>query len=592
MIPGPTSTQVFVDEPALLAQQRHFANLRFSQALEPDFQRYLHEKMCSRVRVVAFSCVSFMLLFVWVDLAFFPASLNRYTVSVRLVVLVAIGATLWYANRPYSVLPWRAFAAAAVGYVLSGLMVAMIIVISRLADLAVVVTHEGLYLVLLSGFFLLGLPMRYAVSGSWAIVLVYLWAEHAIGSPRSLIISSGLFLVCFSLIGSFGAYIYEYMMRGAYLNERLLLAARGRAERESQSKTRFLATASHDLRQPLHAMSLFIQHLDERVMDPPLRLTVKRLADSTYLLQAMLNSLLDMSRLSVGMVRPQLQTFNLRPWLLRLLAGLEASAKQRGVRIQLLCAHRSAVHSDPLLLERLILNFLNNALLHAQASEIRLEVVSLEQCIRLAVIDNGCGLNEKQQEQIFEEFTQLNNPARTLEKGVGLGLSICRQLLHLLEYPSGLVSAAGQGSRFWLEVPAGDWKDDVQGERERQQTTVRGRVVIVENDLMNQEAMQALLRDWGCTVRCYQTAKQALDSIASGSLDLLISDYRLEGCLDGIELIRALRERGLYTGHAWLMTADTSEDVAGAAQLADIELIYKPVLPARLRRLIQQLLAD
>ncbi|KAA0696228.1 hybrid sensor histidine kinase/response regulator [Halopseudomonas laoshanensis] len=592
MSPGPASSQIPIDEPALLAQQRSFTNLRFSQGFEPGFQRYLHDKMCNRVWVVAFSCVSFMLLFVWIDLTYLPAYLNRYTVSVRLVVLTIVCITLWYANRPNKIAPRRAFAAAWLSYVLSGLMVAMIIVVSRIADIGVQVTHDGLYLVLLSGFFLLGLPMRYAVTGSWGIVLAYLWAEYMIGSPRSLIIASGLFLVCFNLIGSLGAYIYEYMMRGAYLNERLLVAARARAERESQSKTRFLATASHDLRQPLHAMSLFIQHLDERVIDPPLRLTVKRLADSTQLLQAMLNSLLDISRLSVGMVRPQLRAFNLRPWLLRLLAGLEASAEQRGVRMHLVCPHHSAVYSDPLLLERLIRNFLNNALLHAQATEVRIEVVRVEQRVRLSVVDNGCGLSAAEQEQVFEEFTQLNNPARTLEKGVGLGLSICRQLMHLLEYPSGLISAPGQGSQFWIEVPVADWTEELKSAPEHQQTTLLGNVVVIENDLINQEAMETLLREWGCTVRCYQTPEQALENILPGSVDLLVSDYRLEGSMDGISLVRTLRERGLHTGATLLITADTSEEVVEAARLTDIELIYKPVLPARLRRMIQQLLAD
>lgn len=580
-----------IDEPALLAQQRSFARLRFSHGLESGFQRYLHDRMCSRVTVVAFSCISFMLLFVWVDLAFLPEYLNRYTIGVRLTILAVLCFTLWYANRSGRVPPQRAFAAATLSYVLTGLMVGMIIVVSRIADIGVIVTHDGLYLVLLSGFFLLGLPMRHAVLGSWTIVACYLSAEYLIGSSRNLIVSSGLFLLCFNLIGSLGAYIYEYMMRGAYLNERLLVAARARAERESQSKTRFLATASHDLRQPLHAMSLFIQHLDERVSDPRVRLTVKRLSDSTQLLQAMLNSLLDISRLSVGMVRPQLTTFNLQPWLLRVLAGLEASAQQKGVRIQLLCPHHSAVHSDPLLLERLIRNFLNNALLHAQATEVRVEVTRVEQRVRLSVVDNGCGMNAGEQERIFEEFTQLNNPARTLEKGVGLGLSICRQLIHLLEYPSGLISAPGQGSRFWIEVPCADWVEEPASERGHPQAVLRGRVVIVENDLINQEAMETVLRQWGCNTRCYQTPEQALENIRAGNTDLVISDFRLEGSLDGIALIKILRERGLYNGPALLITADTSDEVGEAARMADLVLLYKPVLPARLRRLIQQYLA-
>ncbi len=584
------TTGATIDEPALLAQQRHFAGLRFSQQFEPAFQAYLHEKMCGRVWLVGFSSIGFMLIFIWIDYAYLPRYVHTYTVPIRLFVIGVVLFCLWYANRPGRVSTTRAFIVASIGLVSSGWMVAMIIVVSRLAELRVPVTHDGLYLVLLSGFFLLGLPARHAIVSCGAVVSGYLWGEYLVDSSRTLIIGNALFLTCFSLIGGLGAYIYEYMMRSAFLNERLLEGARARAERESQGKTRFLATASHDLRQPLHAMSLFIQNLDERTTDPDVRLTVKRLADSTHLLQAMLNSLLDISRLSVGMVRPQLRPFNLYPWLQRILGTLEVSAEERGVTIDLECPPRIAVTSDPLLLERLVRNFLNNALLHAEASEVKIMVFRVEDRVRLAVVDNGRGMNAAEQERIFEEFTQLRNPARTLEKGVGLGLSICRQLIHLLEYPSGLRSAPGEGSNFWIEVPTGDWIEDVRIPDRALQEKLCGRVVLVENDLINQEAMESLLRQWGCAVVCYSTAEEALQNIQPDAVDLLLSDYRLEGEHDGIALIRKLRACKAYNGPALLVTADTSDEVTELARLSDVEVINKPVLPARLRRALQQLL--
>lgn len=591
MLDGPTITiNAPIDEPALLAQQRRFVSLRFSKQFEPAFQAFLHEKMCKRVWLVGFSSIGFMLIFIWIDFSYLPPYVHDYTVPVRLLMILAVFFCLWYANRPGRVPIRRAFIVASVGLVCSGWMVAMIIAVSRLADLNVRITHDGLYLVLLSGFFLLGLPARHAVVSCWAIVLGYLWGENMVGSERTLVIGNALFLTCFTLIGSLGAYMYEYMMRSAFLNERLLEAARARAERESQGKTRFLATASHDLRQPLHAMSLFIQHLDERISEPTVRLTVKRLADSTNLLQAMLSSLLDISRLSVGMVRPQQRSFNLYPWLQRIFGTLEVSADERGIAIALECPPRTAVYSDPLLLERLIRNFLNNALLHADASEVKVRVSRVEGRVRLAVVDNGRGMDEKEQERIFEEFTQLRNPARTLEKGVGLGLSICRQLIHLLEYPSGLRSAPEQGSSFWIEVPTGDWSEDIPAPARALQESLGGRVVLVENDLINQEALATLLRQWGCGVSCYATPEDVLERIEPNATDLLISDYRLEGSRDGIALIRELRASGRYNGPALLVTADTREEVAECARLADIKVIYKPVLPARLRRAIQHLL--
>lgn len=579
-----------IDEPAFLAEEQGLKQLRFSKPIEDAFQYYLHAKMASRVVVVALSSVFFMLLFMWLDHVYLPPELAHYTLSIRGVGLAVICFAIWYANRPGRVPPRRAFAVATMGYICAGLMVVMVITMARAAQVPIRVTHDGLYLVLLSGMFLLALPMRQAVLGSWVIVLCYLFAENLIDAPPAMRISDGIFLSNFAVMGSLGTYLYEYMQRRAYLNEQLLEAARRRAERESQSKTHFLATASHDLRQPLHAMLLFIQHLQEQPLSGEVQRTVGRLSDSTQLLQAMLNSLLDISRLSVGMVRPQLRSFNLAPWLQRLVASLDSYAQRRGIRLEVSCPPYLAVHSDTLLLERLLRNYLNNALLHAEATLVRIEVTRNQERLRIAVVDNGCGLAEADQERIFEEFTQLRNPARTLDKGVGLGLSICRQILHLLEYPSGVQSRLGEGACFWVEVPVGEWQNQPEELRQAVVPSLKGQVALIENDRVSREAMQSLLSSWGCVVWAFASADEALARLDTASVDVLLSDFRLEGELNGLELIRQLRERGIFGGPAALVTADTAEELVEAARLADLQLLYKPVLPARLRRVVNDML--
>ncbi|MCL5041080.1 MAG: hybrid sensor histidine kinase/response regulator [Gammaproteobacteria bacterium] len=584
--------RVTLDEPALLAERRGLRQLRFSPGLEQDFAHYMHVRLANRAPVVAICAGSFMLLFMLLDWVYLSVAIYQISIPVRLVVLLVVAWAIWYSARPARVAPAQAFAVSILAYILTGLMVAMVIVAARQVDLPVSVTHEGLYLVLLAGFFLLGQPTRHAVLGSWIIVLVYLMAEYAAGSARSIIFSSGLYLSCFTLIGTFGAYLYEYMLRYGFLNEGLMQAAQRRAERESQSKTRFLATSSHDLRQPLHAMTLFIENLDGRITDPEARSTLKRLADSAHVLQDMLNALLDISRLSVGMVQPQLQTINLHPWLSRLLASMEASARTRGVELQLLCPPRAAVQSDPVLLERLVRNFLNNALVHARASEVRVELSQAADRWRLAVVDDGCGMTAADQERIFEEFTQLSNPARSLDKGVGLGLSICRQLLHLLAYPSGLVSAPGQGSRFWFEVPQADWREQADTTLRQLQPGLQGTVAIVDNDAINREAMQGLLAQWGLQVVSYATPAAVMLELERAGVDVLLADYRLEGDSNGIELVRQLRTSKRFSGPVVLVTADTSQEVAEQARQMDISVLYKPVLPSRLRRQLQSLLRN
>ena len=139
-------------------------------------------------------------------------------------------------------------------------------------------------------------------------------------------------------------------------------------------------------------------------------------------------------------------------------------------------------------------------------------------------------------------------------------------------------------------MPTGDWMEDVITPNRALQEKLGGRIALVENDLINREAMETLLSQWGCEITSYDSAEQALENIQPQSLDLLISDYRLEGERDGIALIRELRASHCHNGPALLVTADTSDEVTEQARLSDIEVINKPVLPARLRRTIQQLL--
>lgn len=593
MIDTPALNQAMLDEPALLAQRHRLGRLRFSSSLETGFQDYMHRKMCGRRWPVTLSSLGFMLLFFWVDYRYLPPEIHQISIPLRSLVLVLVCFSLWFVNRPGRVAVPLAFKMATLAYFCVGAMVAMIILLCRTQPLVVPVTHDGLYLVLLSGTFLLGLPARHSVLCSWLILGCYLTGEVLIGTPRELILTSSLYLGSFTLMGSIVAYASEYMLRRGYLNEQLLQAARLRAERESQGKTRFLATASHDLRQPLHAMSLFIEHLQEKVQEAEARRTLGRLAESSQLLQAMLNSLLDISRLSMGMVRPQLRHLNLHDWLRRLIGSLDSAAAERGIEISLQCPPRSAVFTDPVLLERLVRNYLTNALVHSGARKVLVRVSEGEEQARIEVVDDGCGLSREDQQRIFEEFTQLRNPARTLEKGVGLGLSICRQLQHLLEYPSGVESEPGQGATFWVRVPLGEWHPEPAAVPTANGTPLHGRVLLVENDLVNREAMETLLRHWGLTVTSHADAQSVLALGVEGiaGTDLLLSDYHLEGPTSGLELIISLREQGMYDGATALITADTSNDLEDAARQADVTVIYKPVLPARLRRAVQGLLS-
>ena len=226
-----------IDEPALLALRRRLRRLRFSEPHESQFLAYMHRKMCNRVWAVGLTTIGFMLLFIWVDLRFLPPSVYGLSIPVRVLVMVFVGFSIWYTNRPGRVAPRAAFNVSTIAYLSIGLMVAAVILLCRQQQVPVPVTHDGLYIVLLSGSFIVGLPARHAVLSAWVITLSYLAGEVLIGSSRAIVIGNGLFLFSFVLMASVGAYAYEHMLRGAFLNEQLLNAARHRAERESQGKT-------------------------------------------------------------------------------------------------------------------------------------------------------------------------------------------------------------------------------------------------------------------------------------------------------------------------------------------------------------------
>src|SRR5690554_6500193 len=176
-----TSSIEPLDEPALLAQHRRLGRLRFPAHQEDDFNTYMHNKMRGRVGAVAVTAIGYMLLFFWVDYRYLPPEIKQISIPVRAVVLLLVISSLWFVNRPGRVKATVAFNVATLAYVLVGLAVAGIILLCRTYPLQVPVTHDGLYLVLLAGTFLVGLPSRHSVFGSWSILLCYLAGEIALG---------------------------------------------------------------------------------------------------------------------------------------------------------------------------------------------------------------------------------------------------------------------------------------------------------------------------------------------------------------------------------------------------------------------------
>ena len=371
---------------------------------------------------------------------------------------------------------------------------------------------------------------------------------------------------------------------------RELLEKKDEAERGNRAKTRFLAAASHDLRQPMHALGLFVAELGQKPHAPDTRRLVEQIAISAETMENLLDSLLDISRLDVGALDRQIKPFPLQPLLERIEVDYRREAGLRGQRLRLRPTSLW-VESDPLLLERILHNLISNALRYTPGGTILVACRKRGRKVRIEVRDNGPGIAPEAQEAIFQEFVQLDNPERNRAKGLGLGLAIVRRLTDLLEHPLQLKSSPGRGSLFAIELPSaapGILTDHHQPAPA--QALARLRVVLVDDDELALASTTGLLESWGCQVNAADTGAALLATLRPGdeAPDIIVCDHHIAGTGDGLQLIEQLRGHFARQIPAVILSGDTSPATATAIQQADIPLLHKPVRPAKLRALLQR----
>ncbi|MBX3680501.1 MAG: response regulator [Rhodocyclaceae bacterium] len=363
------------------------------------------------------------------------------------------------------------------------------------------------------------------------------------------------------------------------------------AERANLAKSRFLAAASHDLRQPMHALVLFISELSSRNHPPETRRLVRQIAASAEAMENLLDSLLDISKLDAGVLQPEIRPFAVQGVFDRLAADFRPVADDRGLRLRIRPTTAWAL-SDPTLLERILLNLLSNALRYTARGTVMLACRRSGDHLRIEVRDSGMGIPRDAQEIIFQEFVQLDNPERARHKGLGLGLAIVRRLTELLGHPLSLRSAHGRGSMFTVELPRSEPQEErATEESPRIPGSLAGlTIAAVDDDQLALSSLNSLLSSWGCNVVAAESLERlqmdlALDSVTPRAL---VSDFRLRGSYNGIEVIHAMRRRFGEDLPAILITGDTGAATLQLAQAHKIALLHKPVRPAKLRALLQR----
>ena len=367
---------------------------------------------------------------------------------------------------------------------------------------------------------------------------------------------------------------------------RRLQEARGDAEAANIAKTKFLAAASHDLRQPMQALSMYASVLEERVADAGTLRVVHGIRLSVTNLEQMFDSLLDISKLESGVVKPSMAAFPLAPLLRHVAEAEQPMAAHKGLQLRVVPTAAS-VRSDPALLERMLRNLVTNAIRYTERGKI---IVGCRRAgrdrLRLEVVDSGIGIALEEQERIFDEYYQLSGNSA---QGLGLGLPIVKSLGELLGHPVAVKSAPGRGSVFSIELERTPETTAPAARAAPQAALEALRVVLVDDDVEIRESMRLLLEGWGCRPVAGATLGEIEAQLHAqhATPDALIVDYRLAGSMSGIQVIEQLRAAFGRQLPALIITGTANPSFL-QSRAAGIPFAIKPVAPGKLRAFLAQ----
>ncbi|MGF6725499.1 signal transduction histidine kinase [Paraburkholderia sp. GAS41] len=372
-----------------------------------------------------------------------------------------------------------------------------------------------------------------------------------------------------------------------------------RADEASLAKTRFFAAASHDLRQPLHAVSLLAASLNDASVTPVQHAkTADHIVNNVEALNQLFNQVLDLARLETGATQVIRLHFRLDDLFERVGSQYRPQAAAKGLALRI-APTTMVVYDDPVLLERVLSNLLSNAVRYTGEGAIWM---GLRRAGRrsggyIEVRDSGIGIAAAEQERIFEEFYQVANPQRDASQGHGLGLPTVRRLIGLLGGELNLRSAPGRGSVFRFPVQAGDpaalvasLSDTAAGG-----PSAQGRQVLcIDDDPSTLEGLTSLLGRWGCIARGVRNEALALRALEEGFVpDAVLSDFRLANHRTGVEALTTVREalqrKGQEGAVMLLITGEMASGELAALATQGVPVLHKPVTPARLRRMLETL---
>jgi signal transduction histidine kinase/CheY-like chemotaxis protein len=433
------------------------------------------------------------------------------------------------------------------------------------------------------------LPFTLAHVVLGAAPLIGMWAWSGSAGPGGdtaylMSVAAGLYAVAALFI----ARRMQRLFTESFENRQRLIAALAEAEAAGRAKTRFLAAASHDLRQPIHTLSLFSAALGMRSLDERTGHIAASIDAAVKALAYQLDALLDISKLDAGVVTMRESRFNLKQFLTRLRNEFNVQAEDREIRLTLNCPADAIVTTDSALLERIIRNLLTNAISYNMKCTIQIAAERQGENWQLSIADTGSGIPEAEQAKIFEEFYQLDNPERDRSRGLGLGLAIVKRLSLLLNFDMQFESEPGWGTRFTFQLPAGAaLAGTINGVDLRHSSLEDLNILVVDDESTVREGMRVLLEVMGCRVQTAGSTSAAISIATSDKPDLALVDFRLRDHDSGLNTIDRLRH--LYPGlPAIIISGDTAPDRLMQARSAGIAVLSKPVLVDPLKQAISK----
>lgn len=389
---------------------------------------------------------------------------------------------------------------------------------------------------------------------------------------------------------------FNRLKHNLYVQRQALQKSKDEAEQANAAKSQFLAAASHDLRQPLHAMQMYITSLRQKIKDSEALAIVEDIDAASVSTARLLNALLDVSQLEAGVVSPKPEHFPVQEILRRVARSFGPGAQQKNLRLRVV-ESSAFVYADPVLLERIIGNFTSNAVRYTAQGSILIGCRHHGDKLSIEVLDTGTGIPEEARQAIFEDFYQVHNKERDRGKGLGLGLAIARRLAAQMGLKILYDSAVGRGSRFAVLVPVGEAtppRSDISQPEIASVDPLQGTsVLLIEDDPTVLNAARQLFENWGCSVlvaTTYDEAMTVLTKKESMAPEIIVADYRLPGDVTGAEAAAHIQ---LMLGRAIpviIVTGDVADDAMRQVADQGYRVLAKPVRPAKLRALVSHLL--